>query len=215
MPAGAYILWTERGLSCRLGRTAQGWQVSVAAPRRAPFLRRFAHSKGDAANQAEFLRVLLDRSRAGGRGPRERQPLILIVEDDAESLRTYEEMLKCEGLRTASAPSLAEARRLMRAITPSAVLLAHVLPDGDGPMFARELRQSGTGAAIPIVLVPGLAPASASPAYDDCPDAILGKPCRPETLTGVVKLLLQRAAPVKARGRGAGAAAPLVRARCP
>src|SRR5436190_14543456 len=105
-PSDAYILWTEHGLACRLTRNLDGWQVSVEAERGSPFLRRFAQSRGDAGNQAEYLRVLLDRSRAGGRRPRERQPLVLIVEDNPENLFAYEEILKLDGFRTASATSI-------------------------------------------------------------------------------------------------------------
>lgn len=198
-----------------MARTGDSWQVSVEASGGVPFLRRFAHSRGDAGNQAEYLRLLLDRSRAGARKPRNRQPLILIVEDDRENLFAYEEMLKLEGFRTSSASSLAEARCLMREVRPAAILLDHVLPDGDGTTFARELRASNDAAAVPVVLVTGLDPASVVPAYEGGPDALLGKPCRPETLTAVLKLLVQRP-PVPKSPRATGEpAAPLERARCP
>jgi CheY-like chemotaxis protein len=216
MPSDAYTVWTERGLSCRLSRNLDGWQVSIEADGGAPFLRRFAPSRGDAANQAEYLRLLLERSRRGTRKSRERQPLVLIVEDDVENLSAYEETLKVEGFRTASAASLAEARRLLHDVKPSAVLLDQILPDGDGMMFLRDLRMSPTGATLPTVLVTGLDPASVSPSYQGGPDALLGKPCRPETLTAILKLLVQRNAP-----RAGAAAAPPVahsslrRARCP
>ena len=216
MPGDAYTVWTERGLSCRLTRSLDGWQVSVEADGAVPFLRRFAQSKGDAANQAEYLRLLLDCSRGAARKPAERQPVVLIVEDDPENLFAYEETLKLDGFRTASAASLAEARRLMGEVKPSAVLLDHVLPDGDGPMFARELRHSSSDAAVPIVLVTGLDPATVSASYDGGPDALLGKPCRPETLTGVLKLLVQRVSARRpARPSQAHQADGLARARCP
>lgn len=215
MPANAYILWTERGISCCLARNADGWQVSVEASGGTPFLRRFAHSRGDAGNQAEYLRLLLDRSRAGARRPRQRQALILIVEDDPENLFAYEETLKLEGFRTASASTVAEARRLMREIRPSAILLDHVLPDGDGTTIVRELRESHADSPVPVVLVTGLDPAAISPAYERGPDALLGKPCRPETLTGVLKLLLQRPPATKTGKKRRTPTAPLERARCP
>lgn len=215
MPANAYVLWTERGISCRLARNADGWQVSVEANGGAPFLRRFAYSRGDAGNQAEYLRLLLDRSRAGARTTRNRQALILIVEDDPENRFAYEETLKLEGIRTASATTIADARRLMREIQPSAILLDHALPDGDGTTFTRELRGSHAGSTIPVVLVTGPEPAAVSPAYEAGPDALLGKPCRPETLTGVLKLLVQRPRATRAAKKRREAAAPLERARCP
>jgi CheY-like chemotaxis protein len=213
MPGSAYILWTAQGLSCRLGRAHGGWQVSLEAREGAPFLRRFAYSQRDAANQAEYLRLLLDRSRARVRRGRERQPVVLIVDDDPENLHAYEEMLRVEGFRTASASTLAAARRLLREVRPSAILLDHVLPDGDGPMLARELRQSCADAAV--VLVTGTDPAAAAQAYDGAPDARLRKPCRPETLARVLKLLVERAAVRAPEPRGSDAAGTLTRASCP
>lgn len=215
MPANPYILWTARGISCQTARTADGWQVSVEASGGGPFLRRFAHSRGDAGNQAEYLRLLLDRSRSGARKPRDRRPLILIVEDDAETLIAYERMLRLERFRTASAPNLAEARRLMRQVKPSAILLDDVPPDGDGTTFARELRRSHHDATVPVVLVTGLDPAGVDPPYEGGPDALLGTPCRRETLIGVLKLLVQRTAAPKAPKPSRQTTAPLERTRCP
>jgi hypothetical protein len=55
-----------------------------------------------------------------------------------------------------------------------------------------------------------------APAYEGGPDAALGKPCRPETLSAILKLLVQRSAPRVVR-RAARSAEPglLSRARCP
>jgi CheY-like chemotaxis protein len=210
----AYIVWTDHGLSCRLTRNPDGWQVSVEADRGGPFLRRFAGSRGDASNQAEYLRVLLDRSPGGVRH-RHRQPLVLIVDSDADNLFAYEEILKREGFRIASATSIAVARRLIGDARPAAILLDHVLPEGDGPMLARELRASGIDAMIPIVLVTALDRVAVAPACDGGADAQLGKPCRPETLTGVLKLLVQRR-PAHASTRATRRPhASLSRARCP
>ena len=195
MPADAYILWTERGLSCRVGRTLDGWHVSVEADGRTPFLGRYAHSKGDAVNQAEYLRLLLERARGHARASLARQPLILIVEDDADNRAVYEETLKADGFHTASAATLADARRLLGELKPAAILLDHVLPDGEGPALARELRASGEEDALPIVLVTGMEPADVAAEYGGYADALLGKPCRPDTLTGVLKLVVQRCVP--------------------
>jgi CheY-like chemotaxis protein len=192
MPGNAYILWTERGLSCRLGRTPEGWRLLVEADGGEPFLRRFAHSRGDATNQAEYLRLLLGHARDGLRTSRKRRPLILIVEDDRENLSAYEETLAAQGFRTAAATTLADARRLLREIEPAAILLDHVLPDGEGTALARELRASRGEERVPIVLLTGRDPAAVAGEYAGGADAVLGKPCRPETLTGVLKLVVQR-----------------------
>jgi CheY-like chemotaxis protein len=189
--------------------------VSVEADGGVPFLRRVAHSQGDAANQAEYLRVLLEQSQAGSRKPRERQPLVLIVEDDAENLLAYEETLKMDGFRTASAASLGQARRLLREVKPSAILLDHVLPDGDGTTFVRELRGSPDEGLVPVLLVTALDPATICSGCAGGPDAMLGKPCRPDTLTALLKLLVQRSGGTRRRGGARAATPPLARARCP
>ena len=70
---------------------------------------------------------------------------------------------------------------------------------------------------MPVVLVTGLDPSTVAPAYDGGPDASLGKPCRPETLSAVLKLLVQRSGPRPSPRRSARSAdlGPLSRARCP
>jgi DNA-binding response OmpR family regulator len=101
-------------------------------------------------------------------------------------------MLRMDGLRTASASSLADARRLLREFQPDAVLLDHMLPDGEGGFMCGELRDSGNGEPLPILLVTGLDPRGLKLGSRDSPDAVLAKPCRPETLTSVLELLVQR-----------------------
>jgi CheY-like chemotaxis protein len=192
MQTGPQTLWSGKGLECRLVRSADGFEVSVQAADYPPFLRRLAHSHGDALNQGEYLRVLLHRSRDGVRRGSSRQPLVMIVEDDPDNLFAYETMLRLDGFRTASASSLTEARQLLRTFQPAAVLLDHMLPDGEGGLRCGELRDSGNGDPLPILLVTGLDPRELKLGTHDAPDAVLGKPCRPETLTAVLKLLVQR-----------------------
>jgi CheY-like chemotaxis protein len=216
MQTGPQTLWTGKGLECRLVRTVDGFEVSVRAGDYSPFLRRLAHSHGDALNQGEYLRVLLDRTRDGVRKISSRQPLVLIVEDDPDNLFAYETMLRMDGLRTASASSLADARRLLREFQPDAVLLDHMLPDGEGGFMCGELRDSGNGEPLPILLVTGLDPRGLKLGSRDSPDAVLAKPCRPETLTSVLKLLVQRRRmAVKSTRRSKLPPGPVVSVRCP
>src|SRR5436190_244327 len=141
-PSDAYILWTEHGLACRLTRNLDGWQVSIEAERGSPFLRRFAQSRGDAGNQAEYLRVLLDRSRAGR--PRERQPLVLIVEDDPENLFAYEELVQRSA---AGRPAKRDSRGAPAGVTRARCPLcgiAGALVDGGGCFHCQQCGQDGT-----------------------------------------------------------------------
>lgn len=113
------------------------------------------------------------------------------MEDDPDNLFACETMLRMDGLRTASASSLADARRLLRAFQPAAVLLAHALPDGEGGFMCKLGSR-------------------------DSPDAVLAKPCRPETLTVVLKLLVQRRRmAVKSARRSKLPPGPAVSVRCP
>jgi CheY-like chemotaxis protein len=169
--------------------TDDGFEVRLDGPQGA-FVRRAATSQGDARNQAEFLRVLLERSRAGLQRLPARQPLVLLIEDDPDNLFAYEETLRVYGFRTASACSLAEARRLLEQVRPSAILLDHLLPDGEGGSRCGELRDM-TNYSLPIVLVTGVDPERVVLGPQG-PDAVLAKPCRPETLIAVLKLLIPR-----------------------
>jgi CheY-like chemotaxis protein len=216
MHTGPQTLWTGKGLECRLVRTLDGFEVSVQAGDYPAFLRRLAHSHGDALNQGEYLRVMLNRSRDGGRRISSRQPLILIVEDDPDNLFAYETMLRLDGFRTMSASTLAEALQLMHEFQPAAILLDHMLPDGEGGLMCGELRDSGSGEALPILLVTGLDPRELKLGSHTSPDAVLSKPCRPETLTAVVKLLVQRRRMEAKATRGTQLPpGPVVSVRCP
>ena len=104
-----------------------------------------------------------------------------------------------EGFRSASAPTLADARRLAGRVKPSAVLLNHLLPDGPGTSVCGDLRRQA-GDALPIVVVTGVDPREIELGRRDGPDAVMGKPCRPDLLTALLTLLVTRdcAAPAAA-----------------
>jgi len=79
-----------------------------------------------------------------------------------------------------------------------------------------ELRDSGSGEALPILLVTGLDPREPKLGSHNSPDAVLSKPCRPETLTAVLKLLVQRRRISAQATRGKQLPpGPVVSVRCP
>ena len=188
----ADVLWAENGVRCVLARTGNSLEVLVQMGDDPPFIRKIAQSSGDARNEGEYLRVLLDRSRVPATPDSSGAPsLVLIVEDDADNLLAYEEILKLDGFAVASAASVAEANGIVRDITPAAVLLDHMLPDGSGASLCVTLRRAA-GQALPILMVTGLNPRDIPIGGDEGPDAVMSKPCRPDLLTAVLKLLIVR-----------------------
>jgi len=186
------VLWTENEIRCVLARTGNSLEVLVQVGDDPPFIRKVAQSSGDARNEGEYLRVLLDRSRVpSAPDPSGEPPLVLVVEDDADNRLAYEEILKLDGFAVASAASVSEANGLVRQITPAAVLLDHVLPDGSGASLCVTLR-GAAGQALPIVMVTGLNPRDIAIGGDEGPDAVMSKPCRPDLLTALLKLLILR-----------------------
>lgn len=204
------VLWTENGIRCVLARTGNNLEVLVQVGDDPPFIRKTAQSPGDARNEGEYLRVLLDRGGTiADPGPsNESSPLILIVEDDADNLLAYEEILKLDGFAVASATSVSEASRVVLTIKPAAVLLDHVLPDGSGASLCVTVRRSA-GDGLPIVMVTGLNPREIPIGGPDCPDAVMSKPCRPDLLTALLRLLIARQRPEA----GTEAAAPRSRSQ--
>jgi CheY-like chemotaxis protein len=191
-PHPSDVLWTENDIWCVLARTGNRLEVLVQRSDDPPFIRKIAQSTGDARNEGEYLRVLLDRRRApaAAETPRE-PPLVLIVEDDPDNLLAYEEILKLDGFAVASAATVLEANRIVRSVTPAAVLLDHMLPDGSGSSLCVTLRRTA-GHALPIVMVTGLNPRDITMGGDEGPDAVMSKPCRPDLLTALLKLLILR-----------------------
>ena len=78
-------------------------------------------------------------------------PLLLIVDDDPDSLSALTELVESEGFETAVAENLASARAVLANRRPDAVLVDYNLPDGPGIELAEACAESG----IEFVLVTG------------------------------------------------------------
>ncbi len=78
-------------------------------------------------------------------------PLLLIVDDDPDSLAALTELVESEGFETAVAENLASARVVLANRRPDAVLVDYNLPDGPGIELAADCAESG----IDFVLVTG------------------------------------------------------------
>ena len=75
-------------------------------------------------------------------------PRILIVEDDAELLRSNKNDLESQGYEVVGTATLELARKAFSEFPPDLVLLDVQLPDGSGFNFCRELRQHSS---VPVI----------------------------------------------------------------
>jgi DNA-binding response OmpR family regulator len=78
---------------------------------------------------------------------------ILIVDDDVKILDLIRQTMKKEGYEVKTAPSLSDARKLLKAKIPDIIILDRMLPDGDGLQFCNEIRKGGGTKNIPILFL--------------------------------------------------------------
>jgi two-component system, OmpR family, response regulator len=118
----------------------------------------------------------------------DRQPRVLIVEDD-DSLRLLCRInLELDGYRVAEARSIAEAEDALASDAVALVLLdVHVGPD-DGIELMRSLKQRGHPA--PVVIFSGSAQLDAAATAQA--DEVVAKPFQLEKLLGAVQRLVRR-----------------------
>ena len=118
--------------------------------------------------------------------------LILLVEDNVQILRGNERMLKRRGYETVTAMTLREMREQMSRVSPDAIVLDIMLPDGSSLEFMRELRAKSN---IPILLLTGLTtPEDIVRGLDEGGDDYLTKPYDFSVLLAHIEALLRRAA---------------------
>ena len=82
----------------------------------------------------------------------EAAPLVLVVDDDANSRDVLAETLRRAGLRAAEAAGGAEGLRLARELRPDLVTLDVLMPGVDGWAVLREFKADPATAEIPVVI---------------------------------------------------------------
>ena len=82
-----------------------------------------------------------------------RNPLILLVEDDAKLLNSNRLLLESNGCNVLVAETLAAAREFLHKVKPDAIVLDIMLPDGNGLDFLNEIRKAST---VPVLLLTAL-----------------------------------------------------------
>lgn len=110
-------------------------------------------------------------------------PLVLVVDDHADSRLIARLVLESAGFRVAEAASGDEALRLAAALRPAALLLDLVLPGVDGWHVAQRLRDGEGGADVVVIAVTavGQREEHARALAAGC-DAVLTKPASPRVV---------------------------------
>jgi PAS domain S-box-containing protein len=100
-----------------------------------------------------FTQPITVRSELKQMSPGQKNPLILIVEDEASSRELLVSYLEPQGYRTAQAGSKSEAIEKALALKPDAITLNLHLPENAGWDTLKELRQHPSCASIPVLAV--------------------------------------------------------------
>jgi len=122
-------------------------------------------------------------------------PLVLIVDDFADSREVYAEYLSYSGFRVEEASNAEQALELTHRLHPDIVVMDLSLPLMDGGEATRRLKTDERTCAIPVIVLTGhTQPKHVRYVHDAGCDAFLVKPCLPEKLVAKVEELLQKAA---------------------
>src|SRR5215203_6362632 len=117
-------------------------------------------------------------------------PIILLVEDDADTRELYRTVFELEGYWMAEAPSADEAFEYAQDVMPDAILTDIGLAgEGDGIDFVRRLKALPKMSGIPVLAVTGRDPRRL-PDHAGLFADILIKPVVPDVLISKVESLL-------------------------
>ncbi len=116
-------------------------------------------------------------------------PLVLLVEDDAGLRQAVVRGLTKAGFLVAAAGSRREALESAREIDPDAVVMDVMLPDGQGPAVAEEIRRQDGHGALPVLFVTAQAPAAIRDSLFPAP--VLFKPFTYRQLVASVRELVR------------------------
>lgn len=122
----------------------------------------------------------------------EREPLILIVEDDERNVRLLKAMLMPENYRVIAALNGEEALREMDRVKPDLILLDVMMPGMDGFEVCRRIKEDEKNKGLPILMVTALtAKEDRIKALDAGADDFLSKPIDKTELLVRVKSMLR------------------------
>jgi two-component system, cell cycle response regulator DivK len=119
------------------------------------------------------------------------RPSILIVDDNADILAAYAEILKRYGFETATAPDGNTALELAFRLRPDVVLIDLWMPTMDGFAVARALKADERTKKTPLIAFTSLGYTERKAQDAGC-DAFVRKGGEPEQLLSVVERFVRR-----------------------
>ncbi len=129
---------------------------------------------------------------------------ILIVDDDESFRHTIQEGLRFEGYEVCEAGDGPEAMGQAEALHPDAILMDVRMPGIDGYETCRGLKANASTQAIPVIFLTAVTDHTLnSLAYAAGGIACIMKPCRLETLTGVIEAAIANQIANHRKGNGA------------
>lgn len=181
-------LWIEGNVKCVVVPHGHTTDVELRNADGSAFLRKTTPSRLAALNEAEYLRLLL-RARERSIPNRALKPFALVIEDDRDNCHALSEALRISGMRTLGCRSGVEGLCLAHELAPDLVVLDYRLPDVSGAEICRRLRDDPETSTTPIIAVT-VAPEALRAAGCEA-DAVLTKPCEPETLVAAARLFVR------------------------
>jgi two-component system, cell cycle response regulator DivK len=119
-------------------------------------------------------------------------PLILIVDDVADTRELYAEYFQHSGLRVALAVDGDHGLWKVTLVKPALVVMDLSMPVMDGWEAIRQMKAHKKKKSIPVIALTGhLSPENLARATAAGADAVLTKPCTPDELLTVVRRLLK------------------------
>lgn len=123
------------------------------------------------------------------------QPLVLLVDDDEDSLAMYAFALLAMGFRAVSAETAEDAFSRTCELQPDVIVADITLPGTSGLELTRRVRQDGRTTATRIIVLTGHASGSMErQAYAAGCDRFLVKPCLPDVLALEIRTVLNGSA---------------------
>jgi pilus assembly protein CpaE len=128
---------------------------------------------------------------------------ILIVDDDPDSLKLIELMLRRRGYDVFSAQSGDQALEMAKDKSPDLIILDVMMPGMDGHEVCRKLRADAQTTHLPVLMFTAKALVGDKVAgFQAGADDYLTKPIHPTELVSHVEVLLQRSEQVRTTERG-------------
>jgi CheY-like chemotaxis protein len=118
-----------------------------------------------------------------------RAALILVVDDDADTVATLQVLLSVLGYKVAAARSAQEALRSIEERRPDLIITDCEMPQMSGLALCRQLRDQHQTADIPIVLYTGRELPDGGPKPYDCS---IAKTASADAILGIIRSLLSK-----------------------